>query len=294
MQLVLLSWKFALKIFATRVWGFDPENWPLVPFSLEGNRDRLLKMSNAGDMIVFVGTQSEPTEPDERGRILGISEFGRNPVDTLEVLDETILTQRSYTEKGEFRWPKALLAIRAWKFIDKPVLTETLSQQLPFNATSQAVELSEDDCNIILSLRAEEVIIPFSPTLERLRKIDIALGGQSPSRGIIPTSWTSSINREIGNQSYTYAFRFGEANCWKIGYTTDRNRRVEEVNSHIPHEILKQKWVCKYSQTWPNEVMAYNMEQALLGLLAKYRTAGERVICTEDILRSAWIKAIAN
>jgi hypothetical protein len=40
-----------------------------------------------GDLIAFIGTQDEPTEPEDQGRLLGLAEIGRLPIDSLEVLD---------------------------------------------------------------------------------------------------------------------------------------------------------------------------------------------------------------
>ncbi|VAW05498.1 hypothetical protein MNBD_ALPHA04-2038 [hydrothermal vent metagenome] len=101
-----------MKLFATRVWGFDPHNWPVVTFGLDGHRDNLLRKSSAGDAIVFVGTQGEPTTEKDQGRLLGVAQFGRDPVDTLEIIPEEVLRPEQYDERGNFRWPKALIMTR--------------------------------------------------------------------------------------------------------------------------------------------------------------------------------------
>ena len=87
-----------MKLFATRVWGFDPHNWPVVTFGLDGHRDSLLRKSSAGDAIVFVATQGEPTPEKDQGRLLGIAQFGRDPVDTLDILPEGVLRPEQYDE----------------------------------------------------------------------------------------------------------------------------------------------------------------------------------------------------
>jgi len=86
-----------MRIFATRVWGFDPETWPVITFGLEGNRDNLLKNSVAGDRIIFVGTQTDPTHDSDKGRILGMAEIGRISVATLKIVKAEDIS-RSYSQ----------------------------------------------------------------------------------------------------------------------------------------------------------------------------------------------------
>ena len=102
-----------MKVFITRVWGFDPERWPVITFGLEGNRDNLLQDSSPGDRIVFVGTLREPTPEPLRGRLLGMAEIGRIAVDTLDVIGEDVRGPQDYDEAGHFRWPKAILMVSA-------------------------------------------------------------------------------------------------------------------------------------------------------------------------------------
>lgn len=281
-----------MKIFATRVWGFDPATWPLITFGLEGNRDRLLQNSEIGDYILFVGTQNEPTEESDRGRLLGISHIGRVPVDSLSVLAPSAIGTHDYDERGNFRWPKALVMTRAWKFKSKPLLREVLAEQLPYNATTQAVLLNEADTNAIMNLEAEEVPIPLSESIENLRTLEIALERGRPTRGVIPVAWSQEIIRTFGSPSVTYLMRYGNTDCWKIGHTKNVKERLAEINRHVPHELTGVKWTLTRTQQWPDEEGAYKMEQKLFNLVTIYRTEGERVRCSEKILHDAWIKSI--
>jgi hypothetical protein len=281
-----------MKIFATRVWGFDPAYWPVITFGLEGNRDRLLKQSQVGDCIVFVGTQNAPTHESERGRLLGIAQIGRIATDTLSVVPQSVLHPHDYDEYGNFRWPKALAMTRAWAFNEKPLLKDVLSKQLPFNATAQAVLLSDEDAERIKNLRAAEIVIPSSHTIEKLQKLEMALSNGKPTKGVIPSAWNSNVTRTLGNPSVTYAMRYGTTDCWKIGHTTNTQQRLNEVKKHIPHEITNAQWALYLTQKWADENMAYAMEQKLFSLLEKQRTEGERVRCSEALLMESWARAV--
>ena len=285
-----------MKLFATRIWGFDPFNWPVVTFGLDGNRDNLLRKSRAGDAVVFVGTQGEPTQEHERGRLLGIAQFGRSPVDTLDILDEANISPDDYDERGRFKWPKALLMTRAWRFTDQPLprLHDVLEKQLPYNAVAQAVELNEVDTQSVRSLSAKQASLPDTKIFNDFLRLDTALSQGKPTTGVIPSSWQSTIERTLGKASVTYAFQFGKTDCWKIGHTNDVQRRLKEVNQHVPFEVLNSKWVISMQQKWPDENMAFDMEQSILTSLTKYRTSGERIQCSQSVLHNAWIKTISG
>lgn len=91
------------------------------------------------------------------GDATGNAQFGRFPVDTLDVLQEVDVSPNNYDEHGRFKWPKALLMTRTWRFTDDPLprLIDVLESQLPFNATAQAVELSEADTAAVKALVAK-------------------------------------------------------------------------------------------------------------------------------------------
>jgi hypothetical protein len=135
----------AVQVFAKRFWGFDPVRWPIISFGLEANRDALIQASMPGDLIAFIGTQSEPTAPEERGRFLGLAEIGRLPIDSLDVLDPANIRPVDYDANRRFKWPKAMPMLRAWRFLAKPRVTEVLREQLTFEATVRAVRLDKID-----------------------------------------------------------------------------------------------------------------------------------------------------
>lgn len=281
-----------MKVFITRVWGFDPERWPVITFGLEGNRDNLLQDSSPGDRIVFVGTLREPTPEPLRGRLLGMAEIGRIAVDTLDVIGEDVRGPQDYDEAGYFRWPKAILMVRAWRFRPQPMLLDVLAEQLPYHATSQAVLLDGRDADAVMSLNAEEVEIPASEALVKARLLDKALNLGRPTTGPEPKSWEGSTGRDVSRTAFTYALRFGRTDIWKIGHAVDVKERLKQVNCHIPPEAVPERWNATFQQAWDSETDAYGMEQRVLRALAASRTEGERVRCTEPELWAAWLAGI--
>jgi hypothetical protein len=118
-----------------------------------------------------------------------------------------------------------------------------------------------------------------------------ALPIEGPTRGPIPSSWLGIMVRNAEATATTYVLRFGRRDIWKIGHAQDVQSRLAEVNKHIPHEVLGERWAVVSHQAWASQTEAYEMEQRALKLLEARRTHGERVICTEAELHAAWTKA---
>jgi hypothetical protein len=279
------------QVFAKRFWGFDPLRWPIASFSLEANRDALIKQSRPGDLIVFVGTKTPQTHPDEQGKLLGLAEFGRIPIDSLDVLDTANLRPVDYNLDGSFKWPKALPMLRAWRFAPQRLLTEVLERQLPQSARIQAVLLSDADRAAVLDLPKEQIDLPEVPIVAGHRDLSDALRRSGPTKGPPPSSWSGTVTRDASGPAITYALRFAKRDIWKIGCTQDVSHRLSEVNTHVPFETLGEQWTLAYQHRWPNGDAAYRMEQRVLALLAFCRTEGERIQCKQDQLHAAWIAA---
>jgi len=282
-----------VKIFATRVWGYHPATWPLVTFNTIGNLNNLLNKSRANDVVVFVGTKTKNTRPDEQGRLLGMVQFGREPVDSLDIIREEQLSPEHFV-KGSFKWPKAVVMTRAWQFQDNPLpyLTDVFHRQLPRNATYQAVELKEQDAEVVKNLAAIELDIPEIQILEGLPQIERRKYREGRRQGPVPSAWNGGGSRTLGRPSATYIMRFGDTDCWKIGWTIDASNRLKALNKYVPREITNRNWEIYKLQSWENETLAYNMEQAVLNSLKNHQTQNERVLCPQDTIDAIWKKHI--
>ncbi len=285
-----------MKVFVKYVWGFTPDTWPIVAFSKPGHRLKLLRESSPGDRVVFIGANNSNTPIEgDRGRLLAMVEFGRKEIDTLDVLkQEDIRSENDYNEQGEFKWPQALAMTKAWRFTDDPLplIKDIIAEKLPPNSISQAIELNDSDTQSVLSLAKEEVALPQNEVIEKLARTNKRLSQNNPTKGPVPSASSKGGQRSLGNPAFTYAFRFENTDYWKIGYAGDIDKRLKNVNKHIPVDLLKQSWKRKFKHRSSSETGAYNMEQRVLALLIKYRKQGEMVECSETILLSAWAKAI--
>ncbi|MDR3561963.1 MAG: hypothetical protein P4N59_11090 [Negativicutes bacterium] len=283
-----------MKIFIKRFWGFDPIYWPIVAFSLKGSLDRLLSLAEPGDLMAFVGTQGDQTKLEDRGRLLGFAEFGRNPFHSRQALPPQSFADAEKGSNGDIKWPHAVLITRAWKFTDvpPPVMTEVLGRQLPMAAMSNAILLSMDEQRRVLALPRNEVDVGITQAIRDERdRIAAAIGPGGGTMGPLPSSFSTTMVRDAFREACTYAYRFGNLNVWKVGWAHDPVERLKNLNNHVPYEVLHQKWEGGWTQKWASAEQAYAMEQRILQSFADSDRYGERVHCTEAQLEAAWRKA---
>ncbi|MBF0678424.1 MAG: hypothetical protein IR164_05720 [Devosia sp.] len=282
-----------MRLFGTRVWGFGFTRRPLATFGAKGHVDSLLRKAQRGDRLVFVGTQTDRTDPSNRGRILGMGEFGFESLSTLDLVDRTDLDPRDFDANGQFKFPYAVPMIRAWAFDPAPRLMDTIKEQMSMAATSGFEEIDDpEDVAAILALKAVSVDLPTLPALERMRRLNDAL---RPTTGPRPgEGGTFEVTRITSGDHWTYGLRYGKRDVWKIGYSVDVNGRVESINQHIPIELGIEAWTPVYRQKMQSAGAAYRMEQRVLELLAAKRSGFERVRCTQSELQTAWQQAFLD
>jgi len=284
-----------VQVFAKRDHGFDPAGWPLVAFGKEGNRDALLRASKPGDRVVFVGTQGEPTAPEERGRLLGMAEFARIAVNTRDIVDPGLMQARDLNEDGTHVWGWALPMVRAWRFTEPRLkLIDVLREQLSYEATVRAVLLDDADAGMVMALPKDEVPVAVNARVRGLTEAVDAITGTGPTTGLTPTSWEGSVSHDATREAWTYAMRFGRRNIWKVGHAQDVEERLRQINLHVPHEELGEQWRLHAQQRWPTSLQAFEMEQRVFGAMKSFRTQGERLRCTENQLLQAWTGSLTS
>jgi hypothetical protein len=281
-----------MKLFATRVWGMGFERIPIATFGMKGHVDRLLRLARRGDRVVFVGTQTDRTDEESRGKILGMAEIGFEPLKTLDLVGRADLDERDFDAAGNFKFPHAVALTRAWRFEPAPLLTRTLSRQLAMVATSGVQEIEEpSDVAAIFALQTVEIDLPTLPALEAMRRMNDALRNTTGPR---PSGAGYKVNPPVDGEAWTYGLRFGKRDVWKIGWAADVDGRCTDINQHIPIELGLEQWGVVLRQRMNSRDAAYDMEQRVLELLANKRKGYERVHCSRNEIDSAWQQAFVD
>ena len=114
------------------------------------------------------------------------------------------------------------------------------------------------------------------------------VSGSVPTSGPPPSDWSKTVSRRSDRSAWTYIMRYGTTDVWKIGFATDVEARLGEINQHIPVEVTNCHWMHYARHPWPDSHSAFAMEQRLLKTLETVRTRRERVRCTETEILDAW------
>lgn len=262
-----------VQIFATRVWGFDPERWPVVVFHREADRDSLVRRAVAGDRLLVVATLDEvKVEPENRGRLLGLAEFGRKKVLTRDFVGREHMSPHDLDEQGEVRWPFALPIVRAWALTTKPLLREVLREQLPYNATSQAVLLDEQDAVAVMALPTVEIELPRFEKMTEARALIDALVPAAPG--------------EVA--AIVYALRRGEGEEFLVGFATQLADVLRDLNGG---DGVWRVWL---QQRFADPRLAARMSDRLQRELARHTSSDGRIRCAPKDVQRAWAVSVGG
>ena len=95
-------------------------------------------------------------------------------------------------------------------------------------------------------------------------------------------------------EGLVYAAQWGKTEIWKIGTTTNINRRLKEFNQYIPYFEIPSLdiWTIVFSKQFDTAEAAYEKEQDILndGLMRRFWTSGERFECSFMDIRKAFNK----
>lgn len=201
----------------------------------------------------------------------------------------TIQTDGGTRFRKEVRWARQAL-------FDAGLLATTAEGLWSLTPGGQLASLTIEQARAIVRIRGQATRKSQTPDLiesEAAAGSSMPLRQLRPTTGPIPSSWTEVVSRSVDGPASTYLMKFGQRDIWKIGYAASLADRLADLNRHVPHEVLGEKWRLCRSQAWPNSILAYQMEQALLGALTRKRTIGERLRCDETEVTALWSRLIS-
>jgi len=275
-----------MRIFAKRVSKFDPTTFPFVEMEcVQYSPNSAVAIGHA---IVFVGDTTDETIEGDRGRLLGIAEVINVPIDARSILRADTIQNRRLANDDVPMPISYVPIVRAWEFRPRLKVADALNEHLPFALTNKGVKLQEQDVLTVLAL--PKVELSLQPLL-KFFAVDASARDwteRAPTTGPTPGDWLGIVQRTANREAWTYVMRFGLRDVWKVGHTQNLETRLSEINQHVPYEELKECWSLALERRWESSVDAYLMEQQMLKRLSNCRTAGERVLCPEEVVRIAW------
>ncbi len=260
--------------FFKKVWGYDPETWPVLGFGKPAGADTLSREYSTGDWIVLVGTKSEPTHEDDRGRLLGLVQVTNKIIEVEPLLKDlqTEIDDNAY-QNGQFKWPQGFPFLSALAFRDRPLIDDLFpgrNRTMGRVEAAFAMRLSDEEAQVIAALPTVETNFVLSPMLNNYRRLQDVLTqpGPPPAVGIRESHYEDGAN-------WVYIFRIEGTDFYKIGRANDVDRRLNEFNSS-PHAIWSGKPLVKVTFHEFSDVdTAHAVEQRVLNHLKDYRVNGE-------------------
>lgn len=281
-----------MTVFFTKVWGFGVPVGPL-QFSTEGWRDRAREVLKDGDLVVLVGTKGEPTAESNRGLLLGILEPTREPVLSLDFIQDT--KPEHYDENNKYRWPFGLLNLNAWRLLERPSLEDISSRDFYMESALGIVPFTEAEAEKILRLSREKVPLlePVVRARARIESLETIRRRTAP-----PPSFTrKSVMQMRSAPAYTYAMEIVGAGTtsYKVGWAFDYRIRARHFNQSSMPQLGGLKYKPVLNHLWDTARQAFHMEQRLLTAFEQNRHSANHEIVSGisyDELLGAWLKFI--
>jgi hypothetical protein len=301
-----------IPIYATLAWGFGPETWGAVGFSVESVRNSLADdLRKKGGLVLTIGTQGDETAPEDQGRLLGLHQLGTMPIRTEELVEPGVWRTHLRDNGGVPKWPFGLPIISADRFDDPPrrrdLLPRLHAENLHRKLASNYEELTDDEAAAILALARTPVAAIWSTPTSAFatRWLGRAPTGPRPSPGV-------RILSAHSGPAATYCFVLeGSAlamvasnvaplgsglKIYKVGFSNDPERRRSELNAYLP-DNLTLEWRPVYAEWHTDEINAWAMEQEVfrrLRMLDAQHVKGEIFTARPKVLDSTWHTAVST
>lgn len=293
------------QVFLTKVWGYEPENYPFLGFSEDGRRSSYMLEAAHGDWLIVTGTKQDPTVEEEQGRLLGLVQLGLDPLDSLEILKEigSPIEDNQYNSNGSYKWPYALPFLKAYKFADKPDCKDIFGEYLPgyywaTNAVNLEGKFERSLIEEIFRFKLIETKIHEIPALRKAQIFSQNLRGSRNGPTGPPPSHSRSGSDRVKGRGYTYALKLiGRSNdAFKIGCASNLKERLAELNRELRPSVTGCHWKIIWMHEFENEDYAYNFEQLLHAHFKDDRFEGETEIfkSSENTIQSIWAKIFAE
>jgi T5orf172 domain len=310
-----------MRVFATGVWGFNPEFWAAQGFAMEGTRNKLASIWQPDDWVLQIATETKgKVDPALQGRLMGLVKVGTNHIKTESLVEEKFWQDTITRNGGQLKWEYGLPIIEAMEFTNEPkprrkdVLPRIGEANLFQAMATHYVELTPGEAKAVLDLPCRQVSTLFknqhtskavedASLRQRLMKSGDKQDGPVPAFGERENVFEDS-------ESYTYCMELGGSlvskifpdtgggnlyghKIYKIGWAVDPNKRLRDVNNYFPN-LNQLGWKILFNQKYSSRSLAYETEQKILDCLNSYRLPSNRemLFCAHDVLWDCWRKCL--
>lgn len=238
------------QVFLKSFYGFTPETWGFLGYTQPHMRDRFLRESKPGALVVICGT-GKAHLPEERLRVLGMQQQTHITGTKWDFLSPERHARERVDADRAGRWLHAVKAVRAWRIPteDRPFVRDIFPVTHNDGANGTAIgsyglRLEPEEALAILDLDLLEVPVYGGP------EVDVLVPGPaakilSPSRPG-PVSQFGHMVREAEGPKHLYILKlegdernllgFDPEGGWviKVGFSCAPSVRCETHNRALP------------------------------------------------------------
>lgn len=299
-------------VWLTSFYGFAPRNWGFLGFTIEWMRNRFLRESAPGALVVVYAASG--AQPSERGKIIGIQQMGDRVGDAREFMTPKAWAEKQANPDRRDKWNLAVQAVRAWQITPesrmpvKVFAPETYSPGRSQVIGAQGMKLISAEARRILDLDLVEMPVFGGPT------IDGFLPG--PAREVLrpsrpgPVSQAPHMVREAEGPKHLYVLRLngnadhllgrsvGAAEIVKVGFSRSPETRCADHNRALPAcafdwQVARSTFV-DGRQPFPSSRHALAGEAAMKDALeqAGESLGGEFFLADTESIEQAWSEGV--
>jgi hypothetical protein len=303
------------RVWLKPFWGFSPEEWGYLGFTLEGNRDRFLREYRDGDLVLIYGADQQQTSPDQRRQLLGFLE-----VRPIAITDQERTSEAEWRRKIENgwqdRWRYGVPVARAWR-INRRIEAHNLAR-VTFSTHNNQLMAARGE--LLTSQEAEHALaLPVTPanvfgeppvqTADGAREAAMRSFFQ-PSAGVNPTFGQRAFNVEDAeNRLYVLRLQGDVASFLgrspletagkivvKVGHAKEPKSRCDAHNSHLPRDCAFRWTVAWVSRPFPGGQEAKSAEDQLKEIFDQrfQCLGGEFFLGEERLIASEFSRAAAS
>lgn len=302
------------QVFLKSFHGFTPESWGFLGFTEAFARDRFVRESKPGALLIVAGTSKAP-DPNERLRVLGMQQQTHIHGTKWEFLSPDRHAEERNDPSRVNGWINGLKAIRAWKvpqearpFV-RDIFPETHNEGRNGTAIgAYGMQITHREAQRFLELPLYETDIYGGSPVEALMP-GLAASVLKPSRPG-PVSQTGYQVREAEGPKHLYILRLqGDADAFlgygakgcsiiKVGFSISPQTRRDAHNKVLPACAFK--WRIENStyaemrMPFPSSNHAKAGEQAMKDLLENegQSLGGEFFLANPQAIDRAWAAAV--
>ncbi|MGB6229126.1 MAG: hypothetical protein WBF53_03240 [Litorimonas sp.] len=292
-------------VWLTSFYGFKPDEWGCVGFSVDGQREKYLNATKDGNLIVVYGAKNKETPEDERGRVLGFMQMSRETGHSHQWIS-LMQIERNKRLGREDKWTNAVRAERAFRLVpeERPIIEDfapqTYANKNLQHVGSQGVRLLPEEAKRLLNYTFVEQSVFSQSPLTSLVPLKL-----KSSRGLHAPKQAYTRTTEPDGPKYLYILKLkGDVSRFlgraredvealhivKVGFLVSPQTRCDYFNNVLPNGAFMWEVLASTNEPFEDQATALAGEDRMKVVLDTHAESlgREFFLAHEDNINEAW------